>query len=149
LRVAGCDDHRLDEQSDAVCTALQLTNFWQDLAIDWRRGRLYVPLEDRDHAQARDGDLDAGRITPEWRAALESVTDRTRACFRAGRPVCDGVGGRLRWELRLTWLGGVRILDATQAVGFDVFNHRPGLRAIDAPSLLWKALRWKNGGLSR
>ena len=143
LRVAGYDDQRLDEQSDAVCTALQLTNFWQDFAIDWRRGRLYVPLEDRDRAHARDGDLDAGRMTPEWRAALESVTRRTRALFRAGRPVCDAGGGRLRWELRLTWLGGLRILEATEAAGFDVFTHRPSLRAIDAPSLLWKALRWE------
>ena len=149
LRVAGYDDQRLAEHSDAICTALQLTNFWQDLAIDWRRGRLYVPLEDRDRAQARDADLDAGRITPEWQAALESVTRRTRELFREGRPVCDGVGGRLRWELRLTWLGGLRILEATEAAGFDVFNHRPGLRAIDAPGLLWKALRWKTSGLSR
>ena len=56
--------------------------------------------------------------------------------------VCDAVNGRLRWELRLTWLGGTRILDRTQAAGFDVFNHRPRLRPIDAPRLLWKLLRW-------
>ena len=149
LRVAGYDDQRLDEQSDAVCTALQLTNFWQDFAIDWRRGRLYVPLEDRDRAHARDADLDAGRMTPAWQAALASVTRRTRALFHAGRPVCDTVGGRLRWELRLTWLGGMRILEATEAAGFDPFTHRPSLRAVDAPGLLWKALRWKTGGLSR
>jgi squalene synthase HpnC len=143
LRVAGCDDPRLDAQYDAVCTALQLTNFWQDLAIDWRRGRLYVPLEDRDRAWARDSDLDAGRITPEWRAALHAVAERTRDLFRAGRGVCDGVGGRLRWELRLTWLGGSRILEKTEAVGFDVFTHRPTLTATDAPTLVWRALRWK------
>ena len=143
LRVAGRDDTRLDAQSDAVCTALQLTNFWQDLAIDWRRGRLYVPLEDRDRAHARDADLDAGRITPEWQAALRAVAHRTRALFDAGRPVCDAVNGRLRWELRLTWLGGTRILDRTEAAGFDVFSHRPRLRLIDAPRLLWKLLRWR------
>ena len=143
LRVAGCNDTRLDAQSDAVCTALQLTNFWQDLAIDWKRGRLYVPLEDRDRAHARDADLDAGRITPEWQAALRAVAHRTRALFDAGRPVCDAVNGRLRWELRLTWLGGTRILDRTEAAGFDVFNHRPRLRLTDAPRLLWKLLRWR------
>ena len=143
LWVAGRHDTRLDAQSDAVCTALQLTNFWQDLAIDWRRGRLYVPLEDRDRAHARDADLDAGRITPEWQAALRAVAHRTRALFDAGRPVCDAVNGRLRWELRLTWLGGTRILDRTEAAGFDVFSHRPRLRLIDAPRLLWKLLRWR------
>jgi squalene synthase HpnC len=143
LRVAGYDDPRRDAQSDAVCTALQLTNFWQDLAIDWRRGRLYVPLEDRDRARARDSDLEAGRVTPEWRAALGAVAERTRELFGAGQAVCDGVGGRLRWELRLTWLGGSRILEKTEAVGFDVFRHRPTLTASDALTLVWRAMRWK------
>ena len=143
LRVAGYDDPTLDAQSDAVCTALQLTNFWQDLAIDWRRGRLYVPLEDRDRASAHDTDLDAGRVTAEWQKALSAVAGRTRALFRAGQGVCDAVTGRLRWELRLTWLGGSRILEKTEAVGFDVFNHRPTLTPGDALTLAWRAARWK------
>jgi len=145
LRVAGYDDEQLDAQSDAVCTALQLTNFWQDLAIDWRRGRLYVPLEDRDRAWAKESDLDAGRMTPEWQAALRAGSQRTRELFDRGRGVCDGVTGRLRWELRLTWLGGSRVLEKTEAAGFDVFNHRPTLTASDAPALVWKAVRWKRG----
>lgn len=143
LRVAGRDDPRADAQSDAVCTALQLTNFWQDLAVDWSRGRLYVPLEDRDRAGAQDADLDAGRMTPEWQAALRTVALRTRDLFDTGRPVCDAVRGRLRWELRLTWLGGSRILDKLDATGFDVFRHRPTLGAADAPALIWSALRWR------
>ena len=143
LRVAGYDDPALDAQSDAVCTALQLTNFWQDLAIDWERGRSYVPLEDRDRAGARDSDLDARRMTPEWQSALRAVARRTRDLFDAGRGVCDGVGGRLRWELRLTWAGGRRILHKTEAAGFDVFNDRPTLTPRDAPALLWEAIRWK------
>jgi squalene synthase HpnC len=143
LRVAGYHDERLDRHSDAVCTALQLTNFWQDLAVDWQRGRLYVPLEVRDAALARDADLDAGRVSREWQAALRDVAGRTRALFLAGRPVCDAVRGRLRWELRLTWLGGMRVLERTEGVGFDVFSHRPDLSAMDAPGLLWHALRWR------
>jgi hydroxysqualene synthase len=143
LRVAGCDDRRLDEQSDAVCTALQLTNFWQDFAVDWKRGRLYLPIEERDRAHARDADLDAGHITREWQAALQSAADRTRALFHAGRPMCDGVRGRLRWELRLTWLGGMRILDATEAAGFDTFRNRPRLTLAVVPRLVWNAIRWR------
>jgi phytoene synthase len=143
LRVAGCDDPALDARSDAVCTALQLTNFWQDLGTDWTRGRLYVPLEDRDRAGARDADLDAARMTPAWQQALRTVGQRTRDLFDAGRPVCDGVRGRLRWELRLTWLGGSRILDKLDAIDFDVFCHRPTLGAADAPALLWSAMRWR------
>jgi squalene synthase HpnC len=146
LRVAGHDDAQLDAQSDAVCTALQLTNFWQDLAIDWDRGRLYVPLDERDRAWAKDSDLDARRMTPEWRAALRAVALRTRDLFDSGRGVCDGVCGRLRWELRLTWLGGRRVLEQTEAVGFDVFNHRPSLTARDAPVLVWRAVRWNEAG---
>jgi phytoene synthase len=66
--------------------------------------------------------------------------------FRAGRSVCDGVGGRLRWELRLTWLGGSRILDKLEEAEFDVFNRRPQLGASDAPALLWGALTWRRSG---
>lgn len=142
LRVAGCSDPRVDAQSDAVCTALQLTNFWQDLAIDWKRGRLYVPTDDRDRAGARDADLDGARMTREWQAALDIVAARTRELFAAGRPVCDAVTGRLRWELRVTWLGGSRILDKVEAAGFDVFRRRPSLGAADVPVLLWHAVRW-------
>src|SRR3954454_3902019 len=70
LRIAGYRDAALDRSSDALCTALQLTNFWQDFSVDWRRGRLYVPLMERDAAGAADADLDAARVTPAWRAAL-------------------------------------------------------------------------------
>jgi phytoene synthase len=143
LRVAGYDETRLDAASDAVCTALQLTNFWQDLERDWKNGRLYVPLQERDRAGARDEDLDAGRMTPEWRAAMGAVTARTRSLFEQGRPVCDGVRGRLRWELRFTWLGGSRILDRLEANRFDVFKSRPALGPADVPALLARAVLWR------
>lgn len=144
LRVAGYADPALDRASDAVCTALQLTNFWQDFARDWDAGRLYVPLEERDRAGARDADLDARRLTPEWRAALGAATGRTRGLFAAGRPVCDGVRGRLRLELRFTWLGGTRILDKLEAAGFDVFHNRPTLTAADALPILARAAAWRS-----
>ncbi|HSC28393.1 MAG TPA: squalene synthase HpnC, partial [Vicinamibacterales bacterium] len=111
LRVAGCADARADAAADAVCTALQLTNFWQDLARDWARGRLYVPLEDLARAGAREDDLGAGRMTPAWRAVMAQMIGRTHALFAEGRGICEMVRGRLRWELRLTWLGGARMLD--------------------------------------
>lgn len=141
LRIAGHDDPALDASSDALCTALQLTNFWQDLAIDWTRGRLYVPAEEYEAAGASLADLDARRLTPAWRRALARAAARTRALFDRGRPVCDGVRGRLRVELRLTWAGGRRILDRLEAGGFDVFTRRPALGARDVPALLREALR--------
>jgi squalene synthase HpnC len=143
LRIAGYRDPDLDRSSDALCTALQLTNFWQDLAVDWRRGRLYIPLAERDAAGARDVDLDAARITPAWQAALGRATARTRELFERGRPVCDGVHGRLMYELRLTWLGARRILDRLEASRFDVFERRPSLRAADAPRLVGGLITWR------
>jgi squalene synthase HpnC len=143
LRVAGYDDSRLDEQSDAVCTALQLANFWQDLGRDWAIGRLYIPAEDRIRAGAREGDLTTARMTPEWRSVMRLMVRRTRELFAAGRGVCDGVGGRLRWELRLTWLGGSRILDKLERDDFDVFNHRPSIGKRDIPGLIRGAVFWR------
>ncbi len=142
LRIAGYDRPELDAASDAVCTALQLTNFWQDLEVDWAKGRLYIPSSTWQAAGADESDLTARRMTEAWRAALTDAARRTRALFQAGRPVCDGVGGRLRWELRATWLGGTRILDKLEAAEFDVFTHRPTLTAIDAPGILWRTATW-------
>ena len=142
LRVAGHSDGTLDRASDAVCTALQLTNFWQDLERDWQKGRLYVPRHDYERAGAREADLDARRISAEWRNALSEMATRTRRLFEEGRAVCDGLGGRLRYELRLTWLGGVRILDRLEERGFDVFTGRPTLGPSDVPVLLWSAVSW-------
>ena len=143
LRVAGHADDRLDRASDAVCTALQLTNFWQDLERDWRKGRLYVPRESYERHGAREADLDARVLSPEWRTALSDMAARTRRLFAEGRAVCDGLNGRLRYELRLTWLGGMRILDRLERAGFDVFAARPALGGSDVPGLIWSALSWR------
>ena len=142
LRVAGRATPALDAASDAVCTALQLTNFWQDLERDWRKGRLYVPREDRDRFGAPERDLDGRAVSPAWRAVMVEMAARTRALFDDGRAVADGLDGRLRYELRLTWLGGVRVLDRLERSGFDVFTSRPTLGAADVPALAWGALAW-------
>ena len=143
LGIAGLHDVALARASDAVCTALQLTNFWQDLERDWHKGRLYLPLEDCRRAGADLGDLDAGRLTPAWRQVLGSAGARTAALFDEGRAVCDSVGGRLGLELRLTWLGGRRILSRLERDDFDVFGRRPALGASDLPALLWQAMTWR------
>ena len=143
LRLSGYRDDRLDRWSDDVCTALQLTNFWQDLEIDWRRGRLYVPMTVVAAHGADVNDLDRKRMTPAWRSALTEAAAETRARFEAGRPVADQVTGRLRLELRATWLGGVRVLDRLAASGFDVFRARPTLGWRDTVPLAWHVLTWR------
>jgi phytoene synthase len=142
LRVGGYDSLELDSWSDAICTALQLTNFWQDFGVDWRRGRLYLPCDDRDRAGADERDLDRGQWTEAWQRALAVVIGRTHELFMAGRPLCDAVSGRLKWELRVTWLGGRRVLQKVQASA-DVFHERPHLTAGDVVTLLTRAAAWR------
>ena len=145
LRVAGYNDSALDRSSDAICTALQLTNFWQDLGSDWERGRLYVPADDLARAAARESDLVGGAITREWKSVMATVIQRTRELFDRGRDVCDGVHGRLKWELRLTWLGGSRVLARVADARQRNLVDRPTLGAADVPALLRDALFWKVG----
>jgi phytoene synthase len=143
LRVSGYDDRALDARADAVCTALQLTNFWQDVEIDWLKGRLYAPGDFVRDAHADENDLGRKRMSPEWQAVLGRAAAATRDLFAEGRSIADEVAGRLKWELRATWLGGVRILDRLDAVHFDVFRHRPALGWPDAGPILWRAIRWR------
>jgi squalene synthase HpnC len=142
LRIAGHRDESLDRSSDALCTALQLANFWQDFGRDWRAGRLYVPRETYDAAGASLDDLPRGRLTAAWSLALTHCFERTSDCFERGRAVCDGVRGRLRLELRLTWLGGHRILTRAARQPALLLSERPTLGAHDVPALLWQAIRW-------
>ncbi len=142
LRLFGYDDDRLDRWSDAICTALQLTNFWQDFAIDWRRGRIYVPEAEWTAAGARPDDLTPTMAsTPrEWRRALTACGARTRDLFDQGRPLLDHVSGRLRWELRATWFGGTRVLERLEQGRFDPVAERPRLGAADALVIGWRTL---------
>jgi squalene synthase HpnC len=140
LRIWGHGDAQMDAWSDDICTALQLTNFWQDLKTDYDRGRVYLPREAQ-HG-AREEDLATGRITPAWQEALSAASLRTRTLFDRGRPLCDAARGRLRYELRATWLGGTRILDRLARARFDVTNRRPVLGVLDAPWFAWKLLAW-------
>ncbi len=143
LRLAGVRDARAGQSADAMCTALQLTNFWQDFAIDWRRGRLYLPAEERMRADAHLEDLDRGALTPAWRDALAAAAARTSTLFDAGRDVCDAVDGRLRFELRATWLGGRRMLDRLAGCAYDVFTTRPRLGSRDLVVIGWRAVLWR------
>ena len=150
LRISGYNDAKLDKASDDICTALQLTNFWQDLAVDWSRGRLYVPEEIWRGYRADVASLDAKYMTSAWKSALQECGKRTRALFERGRPVCDGVSGRLRYELRATWLGGTRILDRLDRAEYDVFAHgRPKLGGPDALVIACGTLLWRETRPSR
>ena len=143
LLVFGYGDPELDALSDRICTALQLANHWQDLAIDLARGRIYAPRALMDAHGVKEWDLNAGRVGPEFVALMKDLVGRTRALFTAGRPLCDRVGRDLRFELRLTWLGGWTILDGIERAGYDVFRRRPRHGLAAKMGLAWRAFRWR------
>lgn len=133
-------EERLFQQSDALCSALQLTNFWQDIAIDFARGRIYLPQSEMQYFGVSEADMTAGRTTPAFCSLLHSLIERTRVLFHHGRPLLDAVRGRLRLELRLTYLGGLEILSKIEKNNGDIFQHRPTVGKRDLPRLLFKTL---------
>jgi squalene synthase HpnC len=144
--VLGLFGHRDAERaarSDDVCTALQLTNFWQDVRGDLEdRGRVYVPQEDLDRFPGARAALVQRRTTPGFRDCLAFQVERTRARFASGLVLADLVDGRLRREVRLFAHGGLAILDRIAADGYDVLARRPKLGRADFARLVWREL-WR------
>ncbi len=145
LHLYAVDDAAALEQSDAICCALQLINFWQDLSVDIPRGRYYLPLAEcvahgiaitcpREQIPALQPD-DA-RVA----ALLHSLAAGTRALMDYGAALVHQVPGRAGWELRLTVLGALNVLEQTRALGARALVQRPTLRATAAPLLLWRSL---------
>jgi len=134
------DDSNL-RQSDAICSALQLINFWQDVGIDIGKGRIYLPLEDLARFQVSEDDIVQGRTGPAWRALMRFEVERARALMLEGAPLATRLPGRIGWELRLVVQGGLRILEAIERADYDVFRRRPRLERLDWLVLLWRSLR--------
>ena len=147
LHLDGVNDADSLAMSDAICSALQLINFWQDLSVDLPRDRFYLPLSDcAVHGLARE-DFKAFRpLAPAEpaQAAIELIAVEVawaRTLLSEGVPLIHRLPGRQAWELRLVIQGGLRILDKIDALGFDSFSQRPTLGALDAPVMAWRALR--------
>ncbi len=141
LELFGYHDPHLFELSDYICTALQLTNFWQDVAIDFSRDRVYLPQEDMLRFNYTLDDLRAGRSDARWQELLAFEIARTRELFEQGRGLPEEVQPKLRTQLRLTWLGGTEILSKIEAVSYDIFHRRPSLRKWDFIRLYLRARR--------
>jgi squalene synthase HpnC len=129
--------------SAAICSALQLINFWQDVAIDWKKGRVYLPREDLDRFGVTVDAIHAEVVDDAWRALMRFEVARARAMIQAGAPLALRLPGRIGWELRLIVQGGLRILDRIEAAGHDVFHHRPRLGPLDWIRMGWRASRMK------
>jgi phytoene synthase len=143
LGLFGHGDPERTARADDVCTALQLTNFWQDVRGDLEdRGRVYVPQEDLDRFPGAREALARRQATPGFRDCLAFEVERTRAGFASGLALADLVDGRLRREVRLFAHGGLAILDRIAADGYDVLARRPRLGRADLARLVWKEL-WR------
>lgn len=133
--------------SDAICTALQLANFWQDVAVDLGHDRVYLPQEDLARFGLDLGELEAFRISDQpvtdarWKRLMAFQLARTADYFEHGRALPELAGKGLRRQLRLTWLAGMSVLEKIQSVDYDVFRRRPSLHAPDFAKLYVRAWR--------
>lgn len=128
------------ERSDAVCTSLQLINFWQDVEIDWRKDRVYLPQDEMQRFGVSEGQIAGAEITGEWQALMRFQVERARALIRSGAPLGHALPGRVGLEIRTIVEGGLRILEKIDKAEGDVYHHRPVLRLYDWPVLLFRAL---------
>ena len=126
--------------SDAICTGLQLVNFWQDVAIDWRKGRVYLPQSELQRFGATEATIARQQAQGTWGELMLAQTARAAAMLRAGRPLAAALGGRIGLELRLVVEGGLRIAERIDAVRGDVFRYRPSLTWADWPLLFVRAV---------
>jgi len=125
--------------SDAICTALQLINFWQDVAKDWAIGRVYLPQDDLARFGVNEAQIAAGQTDDNWRALMQFEVDRARALMLQGKPLGSILGGRIGLEMRMIIQGGLRILDKIEAADYDMFNRRPVLQPLDWVIMLAKS----------
>jgi phytoene/squalene synthetase len=127
-------------RADAICTALQLINFWQDLSVDGPRGRHYVPQADAQGHGVSVAELAACRDSPRSRALVAELLDWAVALMHQGAPLALALPGRAGWELRGVVQGGLRIAAKIRAMDHATLARRPRLTALDLPLLAWGAL---------
>lgn len=144
------DDAESLAQSDAICSALQLINHWQDIAIDIGKnadglppGRIYIPLDTMARFGVTEAHLREARCDDAFRAMMKHLVDDARALMRSGMPLARRLPGRIGWELRLIVQGGLRILQRIEQVDYDVFRRRPKLGRTDWPLIGLKALTYR------
>ena len=136
LLLFGYRDERRQQWSDEICTALQLTNHWQDVAIDLEKDRVYLPEEDLSQFELSVDDLKRRGASDRVKRLMKFEVERARQMFARGKPLCTSVSGRLGLELRSVWLGGMRILDHIEQNGYDVFSGKPVITSTDKLKIL-------------
>ena len=134
--------------SDSICTALQLANFWQDLSVDLQKNRVYLPQEDLNRFDCGEDELFNGVATERFQGLMKYQIRRTEELFNGGRPLLREVGRDLSLELRLTWHGGMKILDKIKRLQYNTLASRPVLSWRDKASVLYSSFITKEHGRS-
>ncbi len=140
LHLFGAADEQSLKLSDAICSSLQLINFWQDVAIDWRKDRVYLPQDEMRCYGLSEAQIAASDTSGQWKAFMHFQVERARALMQAGAPLGQALPGRIGLEIRTIVQGGLRILEKIDKLEGDVYHRRPVLRAYDWPLLLLRAL---------
>lgn len=141
LHLYGVQDAASLQQSDCICSALQLINFWQDLSVDIPRGRLYLPADGFGSHGADEAQLLARRVNSATTALVAANVVWAQELMAQGAPLVKTIPGRAGWELRLVVQGGLRIAEKIGQLGFATLRERPRLRPWDGVLMLWRALR--------
>ena len=144
LQLYGIDDPQAVRQSDAVCSALQLINFWQDLSVDLPRGRNYVPMADAQRHGISWPDRAALPDTPAARTLVRELVRWAAALMAEGARLPPRIPGRAGWELRLVVHGGWRVLEKIARMDYAAMARRPRLHGTDIPLLLWRCVRYSS-----
>ncbi|MFZ6863115.1 squalene synthase HpnC [Undibacterium sp. Ji67W] len=140
LHLYGAANTKNLRDSDAICSALQLINFWQDVAIDWEKQRIYIPQEDMLRFDLSAESIANQANSEQWQLLMQFQTQRARDLMLSGSGLCKRLPPRLGWELRLVVQGGLRIAEKTDQAAGDVFRRRPKLQKLDWLILIWRAL---------
>lgn len=151
LKLYGDDDPKHLAWSDGICSALQLINFLQDVAVDWQKGRVYLPQDEMAKFGVTERQIAEGRVDGLWQMFMKTQIERARRMLQAGAPLGRTLPGRIGFEMRLIILGGSRILEQLHDSKGDMFHQRPQLTWKDAPKMLWQAAlpgKKQDGGCS-
>lgn len=140
LHLYHATDARSLAWSDDICSSLQLINFWQDVEIDYRKDRIYLPLDEMAEYAVTESQIARGDTGGRWRELMLFQIERTRTMLLTGAPLGRTLPGRIGLELRMIVMGGNRILEKLQASGGDVFRHRPVLGPFDWVFMLYRSL---------
>jgi squalene synthase HpnC len=140
LRLFAQDSPSQLSRSDLICTSLQLINFWQDVAIDLKKSRIYLPQSDMLQFGVSESNMHDWGNHKAWRDLMQFEVSRARDMMQQGSSLALELPGRFGYELRMIVQGGLLILDKLEQVEFDVFNKRPTIKKIDAARMMWRSL---------